>query len=179
MKRMFLVGALALFGAVNAQENSIKVNPFALLGGSDLISYERAIGTSSSVGVGAGIGGFKLGEYKYSNIGASVFYRYYFGGTSLKGWYGMGGLAYNNGKAKYQESFLGETIKYEHKYNAFGGNLRAGYQWVWNSGLTLDLNGGLSYTSFSYKDNTEENNINGLKASGLLPVIGVAIGYSF
>lgn len=179
MKKILLASAFALFGLANAQENSVKVNPFALLGGTDLVSYERAIGGASTVGVGVGIGGFKIADYKYSNVGGSVFYRYYFGGTPLKGWYGLGGLSYSNGKAKYNKSIFGEDLKFEHKYNSFGGNVRAGYQWVWDSGFTLDLNAGISYSSFNYKTNDTVEEIVGLKSSGILPAVGVALGYSF
>ncbi|MDY3343896.1 DUF3575 domain-containing protein [Riemerella anatipestifer] len=182
MKKLFLAGALALFGAVNAQQNSVKVNPFALLGGTDMVTYERAIGGSSSVGVGAGIGGFKIGDVKYKNAGASAFYRYYFGDTALKGWYGMGIVSYSGGKVTSGGntiSFDGSSLqveKTEIKYGSFGAGVRAGYQWLWNSGFTLDLNAGLGYSSFDY--DSKESTL-GLKASGVLPAFGVALGYSF
>lgn len=180
MKKFFLVGALALCGAMSAQKNSVKANPFALLGGSDLVSYERAIGGNSTVGVGAGIGGFKLGGVKYSQAGGSVFYRYYFG-EALKGWYGHGGVSYSGGKVKTENSgfsFDGNTIRENSedvKFGAFGAQVKAGYQWVWNSGFTLDLNAGVGYSSFSYDGDASI----GLKGSGILPTLGVALGYSF
>lgn len=184
MKKFFLVGALALCGAMSAQKNSVKANPFALLGGSDLVSYERAIGGNSTVGVGAGIGGFKLGGVKYSQAGGSVFYRYYFG-EALKGWYGHGGVSYSGGKVKTENEGISFDINAnsisanksseEVKFGAFGAQVKAGYQWVWNSGFTLDLNAGIGYTSFNY-DNSETT---GLKGNGILPALGVALGYSF
>lgn len=180
MKKFFLVGALALCGAMSAQKNSVKANPFALLGGSDLVSYERAIGGNSTIGVGAGIGGFKLGGVKYSQAGGSVFYRYYFN-EALKGWYGQGSASYSGGSVKMGDS--GFTIDNTNSVNekvsfgAFGAQAKAGYQWIWNSGFTLDLNAGIGYTSLSY--DTSNNNLTGLKASGVLPQFGIALGYSF
>lgn len=177
MKKLFLVGAFALFGAMNAQQNSVKLNPFAILGGSDLLTYERAVGEQSSVGVGAGYGGFKIADNKYTNLGASVFYRYYFS-EALKGWYGMGGIAYNNGKVTttgYDENF--NTTEEKVNFNSFGGTVKVGYQWLWDSGFTLDLNGGLGYSSFKYDQSGTVND--GLKASGLLPAFGLALGYSW
>lgn len=179
MKKILLASAIALFGLANAQENSIKVNPFALLGGSDLVSYERAIGEKSSVGINAGIGGFKLGGLKYTQGGGGAFYRYYFGDQVLKGWYGHGGVSYSGGKVKNEvaaDFFMDEEVdNSEIKFGSFGVQAKAGYQWVWNSGFTLDLNAGLAYSSFNYKgDDTE-----GLKGSGFLPAFGVALGYSF
>ncbi|WP_018676487.1 DUF3575 domain-containing protein [Riemerella columbina] len=175
MKKLFLVGALALFGAVNAQQNSVKVNPFALLGGTDMVTYERAISGNSSVGLGGGIGGFKIGDVKYSNAGGTIFYRYYFN-EALKGWYGMGSVAYSGGTVKYTDGFNNKEEK--QNFSSFGGGVKAGYQWLWNSGFTLDLNAGLGYSSFNYDSNESSNNI-ALKASGVLPMFGVALGYSF
>lgn len=181
MKKLFLVGAVALCGVVNAQQNSVKVNPFALLGGgADMVSYERAIGANSSVGIGAGIGGFKFGGVKYKNAGASAFYRYYFN-EALQGWYGTGVLSYGGGKVEGRSYsyYDGETsTTSEVKYGVFGFGARAGYQWIWNSGFTLDLNAGINYASFDYKSKAD-NQQAALKGNGILPAIGIALGYSF
>ncbi|MDR2205912.1 MAG: DUF3575 domain-containing protein [Flavobacteriaceae bacterium] len=181
MKKLFLVGALALFGAMNAQENSIKANPLAFIGtGSDMVTYERVIGGTSSVGVGAGYGSYKIAGTKYTNIGGTIFYRYYFS-EALKGWYGMANVAYNNGTIKYDQDFFGDDDgEDKDKFNSFGGGVRAGYQFLWDSGFTLDLNAGFTYVSFSYKnDNDAGFGDLGLKASGIVPSFGLGLGYSF
>lgn len=106
-----------------------------------------------------------------------MFYRYYFS-EALKGWYGMGGIAYNNGKVTttgYDENF--NTTEEKVNFNSFGGTVKVGYQWLWDSGFTLDLNGGLGYSSFKYDQSGTVND--GLKASGLLPAFGLALGYSW
>lgn len=190
MKKSILAGALALFGMTNAQVNSIKANPFALLGGSDLVSYERALNTNSTVGLGAGIGGFKLGGVSYSQAGGQLFYRYYFK-QALRGWYGNAGVSYTGGKVKnsldihiHDHSHNGFSIDHtdndEVAFGAFGLQAKAGYQWVWNSGFTLDLNAGLGYINFNYDSKTQNELAPiGLTASGVLPAFGVALGYSF
>lgn len=173
MKKILFVGAFGLLGAVlvNAQQNSVKVNPFALLGGADLITYERAIGGPSTIGLSAGFGGFKVNGIKYKTAGVSAFYRYYLHSTALRGWYGHGGLSYNLGEVI--DNYTYATRNDSSKYSSLGGNVKAGYQWIWNSGLTLDLNGGIQYLGFFYSDDNQVN------ASGLLPAFGLALGYSF
>ncbi|QAR29908.1 hypothetical protein EQP59_00305 [Ornithobacterium rhinotracheale] len=65
MKKLFLVGVLALLGIANAQQNSVKVAPFSLLlFGKDMVTYERAVGEKSSVGLGAGLGVLKAGDFR-------------------------------------------------------------------------------------------------------------------
>lgn len=176
MKKLFLAGAMALFGAVNAQQNSVKVNPFALLGGSDMVTYERAVGAHSSFGVGAGIGGFKFGDVKYKNIGGTVFYRYYFS-QAIRGWYGMGSASYSGGNVKGGVDYELNNREEKVDYNSFGFGAKVGYQWIWNSGFTLDLNAGVGYATFNYDDKADKDL--GFKANGVLPALGVALGYSF
>ncbi|QAR29907.1 hypothetical protein EQP59_00300 [Ornithobacterium rhinotracheale] len=101
-----------------------------------------------------------------------MFYRYYFKEV-LKGWYGMGAIAYGGGTVKNTEDSDIEKVK----FNSFNGKIKAGYQWLWNSGFTLDINGGFGYNSFNYNTNTQD--ISDLKASGILPAFGLALGYSF
>lgn len=49
MKKVLLIAVFIICGlwSVNAQENVVKVNPIAVLGGTDLVSYERVIGDQS------------------------------------------------------------------------------------------------------------------------------------
>lgn len=95
----------------------------------------------------------------------------------MKGWYGHCGVSYSGGKVKQDAIYFdGEKLTSDDiKYGSFGLQVKAGYQWVWNSGFTLDLNAGLGYSSFNY----DGGDALGLKASGVLPAIGVALGYSF
>ncbi|TXF79080.1 DUF3575 domain-containing protein [Chryseobacterium sp.] len=189
MKKLLLVGALALFGAVNAQENSIKVNPAALLGGSDLITFEHKLGDNFSGVIGAGYGGFKFGSNKYTTYGGGLQGRYYFD-EAMTGFYGAAVADYTAGKVKIENSFSfsmdpsmpTETQSAEADISAIGGGLRAGYQWIFDSGITLDINLGASYKSFKYKwNNAADETFYGdnLKASGVLPTGSLGIGYSF
>lgn len=182
MKKIILTAiAVCAFGFANAQENIIKANPLALLGGTDMVSFEHKLGDNSSVLLGAGIGGFKIGDAKYSNMGAEVQYRYYFN-EALKGFYAGGQVGYSSGKVKIEgfPTFNGSslvTTTNETNFGSFKLGGKGGYQWVWDSGFSLDLNVGVAYNNFSYKNS--DASFSTLKASGVLPNFGFALGYAF
>lgn len=187
MKKLLFLGAIALCGVVSAQENSIKANPAALLGGSDLVTYERKLSDNITGVIGAGIGGFKLGGYKYESLGGGLQGRYYFD-EALTGWYGAVVGDYIGGKVEMNSSDFGidfgdmgaeAEMNEEWDFSAFGGGLRAGYQWVFDSGFTLDLNGGASYKFYDYKNSADQEKPEGLKGNGILPSGSVGLGYSF
>ncbi|MDQ1162199.1 hypothetical protein QE422_002567 [Chryseobacterium sp. SORGH_AS 447] len=176
MKKLFVVTFGILSIAASAQQkNSIKVNPASLFlgGGDDLVTYERAITEHSSVGISGGYGEFKLDNYKYYYTGGSVLYRYYTK-EALKGLYFSGTAGFGGGRASYKSS----NIKGSNAYTAFNIGALAGYQWVFNSGFTIDVNAGASYVTFNYK---HENKMptSGKVTGGVLPTVGVGLGYSF
>jgi Protein of unknown function (DUF3575) len=186
MKKIILsMVALASFGFANAQENVVKVNPLSLLGGSDLVAYELKVSEKSSVMLGAGAGGFSFGGAKYSSIGAEVQYRYYFT-EALKGWYAGGQVGFESGKVttdfsgfSINGSSISSSTNSETKYTNFKAGGKAGYQWIFGSGFTLDLNLGLAYKTYNYKSDAGSSDFSGFKASGVLPTFAFALGYAF
>jgi hypothetical protein len=181
MKKIILSAlAICAFTLASAQENIIKANPLSVLGGTDLLSFEHKLGDNSSILVGAGIGGFKIGTAKYSNMGAEVQYRYYFN-EALKGLYAGGQIGYSSGKVKLETiDFTGTTfasITNETNFSSLKLGGKGGYQWVWDSGFSLDLNVGIAYNNFSYKNS--DASFSTLKASGVLPNFGFGLGYAF
>lgn len=191
MKKLLTVAAFCIAGLAAAQENSIKANPLAILGGSDLISYEHRLSDNISAVIGAGFGGYKIAGSKYSSAGAGIQGRYYFN-EAISGFYGAAVVDFNMGKVKIDNSFGGifidptnpsvTTTSAEAKWSGIGGGLRAGYQWIFDSGFTLDVNGGASYRSFNYKwDNSAQETfyMDNVKANGILPAGSIGIGYSF
>jgi len=179
MKKIILA---AIFGLISfasfAQENVIKVNPLALLGGTDLVSYERALGDQSSAIVGAGYAGYKFGGFKYTNIGGRLEYRYYFDEV-LSGWFAGGIAQYQSGKVESETSdiFGTDELDSETNFSSFGVGAKAGYQWVWDSGFSLDLSLGANYSKFSYDD--EDGAFATLEGSGIFPQFGFGLGYAF
>lgn len=178
MKKVLLCASFAVFGLSlsNAQENAIKVNPLAVLGGTDLISYERALGENSSAIISGAVGGYNLGGFKYSSVGGGAQYRYYFEEV-MRGWYGAGSIAYQSGTVEVDD-FFGEGDPSETNFGAFSAGAKGGYQWSWDSGFTLDLNLGINYVNFSYDDNNDSQ-FSSLKGSGILPQFGFGLGYAW
>lgn len=169
MKKLiiFLVLIALAFGA-HAQNNVIKTNPLGLAFGYFNATYERVLGTSSSIlirgqymykifGVKVGLGGVALG------------YRYYI--THVKKPVPSG--FYINPQAVYSfgsmNDFNGENVS----LSTIGVGAELGYQWAWESGFVLDLGIGPMYTF-----------INGQGAdisigSGFGPTATLAVGFAF
>ena len=183
MKKLLLITVLALFAIpkIQAQENAIKVNPIAILGGIDLVSYERALSDNTSGLVSVGYGGFKIGGVSYKSFGGGLQYRYYFK-EALRGQYGAAIVSYQSGDVEAESITIGGSSVDSNKFNfnAIGVGLKAGYQWLWDSGFTLELNLGASYKSFKYDFETESqgNSLN-FKESGLITTFGFGLGYAF
>ena len=177
MKKLLLI-VFAVLGsmAVNAQDNVVKINPLSILGGSDLISYERYLTDHTSGVISAGFGGFKIGGFKYKSAGAGLQYRYYLS-ESLFGFYGGAVLAFHKGKVESKDELNLGTAS-DTKFSSFGGGLKVGYQWIWDSGFSLDLNLGASYKKFNYDSTADESSI-GLKGNGIGPTLGLGLGYAF
>lgn len=182
MKKLFFTAILTFSMAnITAQENVIKVNPLAILGGIDLVSYERALSDNTSGIISAAYGGFKIGDLDYSSFGGGLQYRYYFDEV-LSGWYGAAALSYQTGEVESGNITIGGSSTDANKFDfsAFGGGLNIGHQWIWNSGFSLDLNLGASYKSFNYEfEDEDQENLFDVKASGVLPTFGFALGYAF
>ena len=181
MKKILLTAvAVFAFGFANAQENIIKANPLAVLGGTDLLSFEHKIGDNTSALLGLGYGGFSIGGAKYTSMGVEAQYRYYFE-EALKGFYAGGQIGYTSGKVTLDSfdlvGFSMVSTSSETKFTSTIVGGKGGYQWVWSSGFSLDLNFGLAYNSFSYKSSDED--FANLKGSGVLPNFGFGLGYAF
>ena len=179
MKKLLLITVLALFAMPNtqAQENVVKVNPLGLLFGAAQLSYERVIGDNSSVELSLsyltlkGTLGTSTDETTVNSFGVEGKYKLYLSSSydAPRGWYTAPVLNYS--KAKFElDPFSGETT-------AIGAGLLGGYQWVFggnDSGFALDLNFGAQY--LSVKTSGDLTNIN---LQGVLPRLGLSIGYAF
>jgi hypothetical protein len=65
----------------------------------------------------------------------------------------------------------------ELKFSSFGGKAVLGKQWIFDSGFTLDLNGGIGYRTLDYKGNT--NVFSDIRTSGIVPELSFSLGYAF
>ena len=173
MKKLVVALMLLLGTGVSfSQKQSVKANPLAVFGGSDLISYERAINNNVSGLVGVGFSSFSVGSYDYTSYGVEAQGRYYFK-EAIKGFYGGGQVGFNTGKVELNSIYFTDS---DISYTSIRIGGKAGYQWIWSSGLTVDLNVGYGLNTFSYNS---DNALLGLSASGAFPNLGFGIGYSF
>lgn len=161
-----------------SKPNIVKFNPLGLLFGSGNLAYERALNAKSSVVVAPSFGFLKSGDFKYSTYGLGLEYRFYLSKTKSapEGIYAAPGVGYVLGTAKSTDPFSG--VEEKTNVSTFTGKAVFGYQWVWDSGLVLDLNGGFQYLNFKFKDNTGVFSSDDA-LSGLLPALAVSIGYNF
>lgn len=119
-----------------AQENKIAINPIGFL--IDYISaeFETKLGANYSLQVGADYWGLDLGEgFDLKAFGIGVGARYYPSGEALHGVYVVPSvnLAWAKGEYEGEEATVG----------VYGAGIAAGYQWVFRSGVTLDLGLGM------------------------------------
>ena len=172
MKKIyFTIIVLALCFQGFAQEtpaNVVKINPLGLLFGSFNATYERAVSEHSSLNLSLGYSSVRATvddeTTRLTGFGIGGGYRYYFssGKVAPDGWY-VGPNA----------SYASMSVE-EAKITASGVGALAGHQWVFDSHFDLDLFFGLQYASIS-----TEGDISGANISGILPQLGLALGFAF
>lgn len=170
MKKVLLfVLALSFVNFAKAQESVVKVNPLGLVIGVFNVSYERAINEKGAFEVGANY--FNWKNLDLSGMGGEVAYRFYFSknNDAPEGIYGAPFVNVNSMKYKYTNSSL---VDKDDSAIGFGGGVKGGYQWIFDSGLALDLFFGYGYTSVKFDEANYDY-------SGGVPRLGVALGYNF
>lgn len=173
MKKHQYLSALAvlLFSLLSVQQASaqdqiIKTNPLGLAFGNFNAIYEKALNEKSSISVGA--------SYLYSFLGTDVTgfgfngeWRYYITNEKKpapEGFYAGPSLGFRNFSVRDEDGSVSVV--------GIGGTV--GYQWVWDSGVTLDLGAGPQYSIIVAEgDDTTED------FSGFLPRLFFAVGYAF
>ena len=168
MKKLILSLVFVAFAfSMSAQSNVVKTNPLALAFGNFNATYERVLGTSSSVLI-SGQYMYKLLGIDVSLAGFGIGYRYYFTHINKP----VPGGFYINPLAKM--SFGSATNDDGDTYDAksVGVGVELGYQWVWTSGFVLDLGIGPMYSKVKGANDSEG-------FTGTLPSATLAIGYAF
>lgn len=161
----------------DAKTNVVKLNPLGALFGAANLSYEKALSDKNSVVISPSFGFLKTGGVKYTSFGLGGEYRFYFSRTKSApaGMYAAPGAGFSLGTAKDEDPEGGNE-----KTNISSFNVKAiiGHQWIWDGGFTLDLNGGLQYLGYTFKDNSGSfANVSAF--NGILPALAVSIGYNF
>jgi hypothetical protein len=169
MKKLFLtLSFVVLVFSLSAQSNVIKTNPLGMAFGNFNATYERVLGTTSSILI--------RGQYMYKLLGVEVNlagfglgYRYYF--THAKKT--VPGGFYINPQVAFAFGSLTNVLDEEVSANTIGFGAELGYQWAWPSGFVLDLGIGPMYT-FATGSGPDAETI-----TGIMPSATLAIGYAF
>lgn len=176
MKKLFLAAfAVFTFTSINAQENVLKAN-LGLFFGSNQFSYERVLNEKSALEFSLTYTSLDAifsdrGEAKVTGIGGEVKYKFYISSPNdaPRGWYAAPIVSYS--------SLSGDSNGSEGKVSLFSTGAVCGYQWVFGgdaSGFVLDLNLGLQYINSATSGDVSE-----LTIDGIVPRLGVAVGYAW
>lgn len=172
-----LVITLTISAKAQDPQNVIKVNPLGALFGAANLGYERVLGEKTSIEITPSFGTLNFGGLKYSSVGLGADYRFYHSKekNAPLGFYIAPGLQYSGGKISATDDFGNSA---DVKFSSFSVKGVLGRQWIWDSGFTIDLNGGVSYSTFNYSGGS---NLQGLtfKGSGIIPTLSFALGYAF
>ena len=144
--------------------NVIKVNPIGLAFGNINMSYQRALAKSHALQIGANYW-YKIFGTTVSGIGVRGGYQFFLTGrtkTAPEGFYIGPQVSYNSMTEKETDISV----------SAFGVGAMLGYQWIWNSGLSLDLGIGPIYQFASDSETSTSY-------EGFLPNVTIALGYNF
>jgi hypothetical protein len=181
MKKLIVVACLFLSaGAIKAQEGSfqqaIKINPLSLFLLTGNVSYERAVADNQSVQIGMFYSGMSISDIKYSGLGITPEYRFYFAGhkEAMNGVYAAPFLRYQSFTFKDKES----TNKAN--YSSFGGGATIGWEKTWDSGFVLDIFAGPSYNAGKFKNEADEDDFDitsGVNGFGVRT--GIVLGFAF
>lgn len=176
MKKLLLVSVLFLSVGAFAQQNVVKANPLGLLFGSAEIGYERAISDKNSFEIAvafsrsdATLNGSETATA--TGLGAEGKFKFFFSSSkdAPRGWYAAPVASYFSSNA--------ESGDLEGGISVFAGGAIAGYQWIFgggDSGFALDLNLGAQYASVNF-----DGDISSVDIDGIIPRLGVAIGYAW
>jgi len=169
MKKLIISLVFVAFAfGINAQSNVIKTNPLGLAFGNFNATYERVLGTSSSILI-RGQYMYRLLGVKVNLIGAGLGYRYYITHAKKP----VPGGFYINPQAQFATGSVTDDNDEQISASTFGFGAELGYQWAWPSGFVLDLGIGPMYTII----NSDEADIENTK--GFIPSGTLAIGYAF
>lgn len=181
MKKLLVVVCVFLsVSALKAQERSfkqtVKINPLSLFLVTGNVSYERAVTENQSFQIGAFYSGVSISGLKYSGLGITPEYRFYFAGKkeAMNGVYAAPFLRYQS------FTFKDKSTSDKTNFSSFGGGATIGWEKSWDSGFVLDLFAGPSYNAGKFKNDADEDSwdvSSGINGFGVRT--GIALGFAF
>ena len=181
MKKLLVVASfLALTGALKAQEltnkQALKINPLSLFVITGNVAYEHATNANQSFQVGLFYSGVSISGLKYSGLGITPEYRFYFAGhkEALNGVYAAPFVRFQS------FTFKEKVSKDKANFTSFGGGATLCWEKTWNSGFVLDLFAGTSYNAGKFKNDADEDQFDvssGINGFGIRT--GLTLGFAF
>lgn len=197
MKKLFWIALLSgstVFGQHRFGNDTptgiIKTNPLGAFIGQYQFAYEHTLSNHFSVQLSLGYidGGSESGSssfddksYSYS-VESSGFIaipevRYYFKESAPKGWYIAALARYRHKKKDLKDNSNGtdgidQDLSRTKTIKAIGGGGVVGYQWITNSGFTIDLFSGLTFKDRSTTYDYDNNALNAADADPNYDTIG-------
>ena len=183
MKKVFLTLAIVVLASIAGKAQiEVKINPIGAIFGSIPVSLEYVatdnIGIEATAAYSYSKGDFFEGTTKASGLVLAGLFKYYFnpdkGGDKF---YAFPYVRYATRKFTFDDAFSNGEVTAT--WNAFGAGFGIGYKWVAESGLLLDIGGGVgkNFTGeFTYDDPTYGESISVPSINGMFRI---SLGYRF
>jgi len=153
------------------EKNVIKVNSLALIIRTGAVFYEREISDLTSAQLGIAYLNYKISDTHLDGVIITPEVRFYIRKNALDGFYIGPYLRYNN----YGFDDNSSTGKYE----AFGGGVSFGRQWIFKKGFVIDVFFGGHYTSSTVKLTTGTETPDLTRIEGFSIRTGFSLGFAF
>jgi hypothetical protein len=162
-----LVSTLSV--SAQTKSNMLSTNPLGMIFGIFNLEYQKGIGEKDAIGISGMY--WKPPAIDLSIIGASISYNIYFKST-FHGFFIKPSISIGFASWKYttldMNTFMPTTA--DKTAMDFGLGAIAGYRWLWDSGFSIGLGGGMTYTFGSFE---------GIDFGGVSPALLFDLGWAF
>jgi hypothetical protein len=171
-----LMAALSSHAQDGAPQQAVKINPLSLFLITGNVAYEHKTADNQSFQVGVFYSGVSLSGLKYSGLGITPEYRFYFAGhkEALNGVYAAPFLRYQSFTLKDKAS------SDKANYSSFGGGALIGWEKASHSGFVIDLFAGPAINAGKFKNDADEDEFDvssGIDGFGIRA--GISLGFAF
>lgn len=175
MKKCLLVLTLIGAGILTSNAQVLKINIFSPIVKTFNVQYEQAVSASSSFQLGVFYTGYSTSGTSFKGLGITPEYRFYLSDTEApQGVYVAPFVRYMNFKLEEDD-----VTNSKADFNAFGGGLILGKQWIFKEKIALDIFIGPIYTSGNVKVTSGTDNFDTGAFDGFSVRSGLCFGFKF
>lgn len=146
----------------------VKIDPLGFIQGLPNISYEKVVDTKLAIVVSGDYVNWNLGTYTLTTVGGGTAYRYYFEGNTPTGFYIGPQVSID------LATVSSTTTTAINNSVAFGGGIAAGFQWILDTNLAMDVQANITAT---FGSTTVDNAT--INLGGTATVFGFFVGYAW